>query len=183
MNDLLIRLKSAWDNLSSRERALVGAMGAVFAVVVIVFAVVNPLLGLVEDAQLRVDTAEQRVRAMERLRREFDEVNGELAAVEQRIRNNRERRNILTMLEAMAEQAQVKIDSVEQRQAADSELYKETRVEVTLRSVSLDQLVGYLENIETAERRFSVKSLRVKTRSDKPELLDADFMVSSFEPI
>jgi hypothetical protein len=43
--------------------------------------------------------------------------------------------------------------------------------------------VTYLHQIETAPQVLSVKSLRIRTRQDKPELLDVTFTVSSFEPL
>jgi len=43
--------------------------------------------------------------------------------------------------------------------------------------------VGYLSEIETSSDLLTVKSLRIRTRADKPELLDVVFTVSSFERI
>ena len=48
--------------------------------------------------------------------------------------------------------------------------------------VSLPEIVQYLNAIESTRQMLSVKSLRMRTRSDAPELLDVNFMVSSFEP-
>jgi hypothetical protein len=42
--------------------------------------------------------------------------------------------------------------------------------------------VNYLHRIEVSPQVLSVKSLRIRTRSDKPEMLDVTFTVSSFEP-
>ena len=58
----------------------------------------------------------------------------------------------------------------------------ETRVQVELKNLSLAQLAGYLDRIETAPQLLSIKSLRIRSRADKPELLDATVTVSSFEP-
>ena len=49
--------------------------------------------------------------------------------------------------------------------------------------MTLAQTVNYLHRIESAQQMFSVKSLRIRTRQDKPELLDVRFTVSSFEPL
>jgi hypothetical protein len=53
---------------------------------------------------------------------------------------------------------------------------------VELKSLSLAQLAGFLNRVETAPQLLSIKSLRIRTRADKPELLDATVTVSSFEP-
>jgi len=71
---------------------------------------------------------------------------------------------------------------MEERQAGKDDHYIETKVEVALKNVTLNQAVKYLENIESANRQLSVKSLRIKGRQDRSQLLDVTFSVSSFEP-
>ena len=55
--------------------------------------------------------------------------------------------------------------------------------EVGLKNVTLAQTVHYLHQIDIAPQALSVKSLRVRTRAEQPDLLDVSFTVSSFEPI
>jgi hypothetical protein len=43
--------------------------------------------------------------------------------------------------------------------------------------------VSYLHEIESSEEVLSVKSLRMRTRKDRPDFLDVTFTVSTFEPI
>ena len=105
-----------------------------------------------------------------------------LEAVEARIRNNRDRTSLLTLLESLAGRASVKIDSMEERKSPPNDHYRETRVEVTLKSVTLTQVVNYLHSVESSGRMLSVKSLRIRTRADDPALLDVNFSVSTFEP-
>ena len=61
--------------------------------------------------------------------------------------------------------------------------YRETKVEVGLRNATLAQTVHYLHQIDIAPQALSVKSLRIRTRAEQPDLLDVTFTVSSFEPI
>ena len=52
-----------------------------------------------------------------------------------------------------------------------------------LGAVTLAQIVNYLHQIEVARQLLSVKSLRIRSRPDKSDLLDVSFTVSSFEPL
>ena len=183
MNDLWSRLLAAWDNLSLRERMLLGIMGATALVFLLALAVVNPLLGVLDRGGQRIDSAEQQLQAMVRLERDYREVHGQLEAIEEKIRGNKERRNVLTQLESLAATADLKVDAMKERQAANNEQYRETRVEVALKKVTLAQTTEYLHSIETSKRLFAVKSMRIRTRSDGSDLLDVTFTVSSFEPI
>lgn len=183
MNDVLDRLRTVWENFAPREQMLLAAAGVALLAALFFFAGVRPVLSARESARERVDAAEKQVEVMTRLRREYEEINARLATVETRIRANRDERNTLTLLEALASAASVKIDSMEERSSPDNDEYRETRVEVSLKNVSLTQVVSLLHNIETSPRQFSVKGLRVKTRTDKNGLLEVGFTVSTFEAI
>ena len=113
-----------------------------------------------------------------------------MARVETRIQDSRNQPNLLTLLESLAAQVGVKPASMEKRQSGESERYEETKVEVSLKNVTLQQAVAYLSSIESANQPLSVKSLRVKrrpsrARGDTPtkDLIDVTFSVSTFKPI
>jgi type II secretory pathway component PulM len=175
------RLQAFYGNLAPRERLLVSLVG-VLAAVLLGVAVVLQLLEAADRLDGRVAAAEQQLEAMTRLRREFDEVSGRLRAIEQRVQEG-PRGNLRTTLESLAQKADVKIESMEPQASPTHERYRETKVEVGLREVTLAQAVSYLHQIEQTPQPLSVKSLRIRTRPDKPELLDVTFTVSSFEPI
>jgi type II secretory pathway component PulM len=183
VKELWSRLRAAWDNLSPNERALSSVVGVLVALFLLQLAIVEPVSSALERARTRAETAEQQLELMSRLRGEFDEVNGRLSAVESQIQRTRERSNVFTLLESLAARSAVKVDTMEPQPAQESPSYRETRVGVSLKGVTLTQTVNYLHNIESAEQLLSVKSLRIRTRPEKPDLLDVDFTVSTFEPI
>jgi hypothetical protein len=150
---------------------------------IVFFALVSPVISAQASAHERVEAAEKDLQMMVRLRREYEEINARLASIEQRIRSNQDRRNTLTLLESLASAAAVKINSMEERSSPDHESYRETRVEVSLKNVTLTQVVSLLHSIESSPRQFSVKGLRIKTRADKNDTLEVGFTVSSFEAI
>ncbi|HME69636.1 MAG TPA: type II secretion system protein GspM [Myxococcota bacterium] len=181
MSELLARVRNFLANLSARERLLVGGVGGLFGLLVVYGILIRPVLGMRGRAAARVVTAEQDIAAMARLRAEYDEVNGRLAAVEQRIAQGPSG-NIFTTLESLAKQSAITVDSMEPQAAQAGTRYRETKVQVVLKGVTLAQMVSYLQGIESAPQLLSIKSLRVRTRADKPDLLDVTFTVSSFEP-
>jgi hypothetical protein len=118
----------------------------------------------------------------QRLRREFDDVHDRLTLVEQRVQRG-PRGNLRTTLENLARKSMVKVESMEPQASPSNTRYRETKVEVGLKGVTLPQMVGYLHQIESSSQVLSVKTLRIRTRTDAPELLDVTFTVSSFERI
>jgi type II secretory pathway component PulM len=182
VSDLLDRLREALANLTPREQILIGLAGATLSFV-LVFTLISKVSDVAESAHAGVDSAEQQLALVKRLRRDYDEVTARLGAVEQRIGQTAQNRNVLTLLEALAATSGVKVESMEQRQAANNDRYRETKIEVELKNVTLTHMVSYLHNIEASRQLLSVKALRVKTRTDESSLLDVTFSVSSFEPI
>jgi type II secretory pathway component PulM len=182
VKELWRRALVAFQGLSRNERVLVSIAGGLLALTLVWLVAVMPLLATSRRMSSRAEAAEQQVEVVRGLRARFDEVNGRLAAVEARIRSGPSG-EIFTTLENMASQSAVKIDSMEPRTSPASEDYRETKVLVSLKGVTLAQLVGFLSRIEDASQMLSIKSLRIRTRADKQDLLDVTFTVSSFEAI
>lgn len=182
MREVWRRLLAAFEALSPNERLLVGAAGVLLAVVLVWFGAAAPLLSAAEAASLRADTSEEQLALVRSLHRRYDEVSQRLGAVESRIQSG-PTGELFTTLEQMAAQSLVKIDSMEPRTTPASDEYRETKVQVALKGVTLAQLVGLMSKIDTAPQMLSVKSLRIRTRPDKQDLLDVTFTVSSFERI
>ena len=182
MKELWRRLQAAFEGLSRNERLLVSLAGGLLGVALLWLGVAMPLLAAADGASVRAETAEEELDRVRTLRTRFDEVSDRLGSVETRIEGG-PKGEIFTTLESMASQSAVKIDSMEPRTAAASDEYRETKVQVALKGVTLAQVVGLLSKIDEAPQMLSIKSLRIRTRAYKQELLDVTFTVSSFERI
>jgi len=190
MKDLFGRLLVVWDGLMPRERALVGIAGGALVIVLLLVGLVMPIQSASDSAADNAESAERDLQMMVRMKRDWDGLHGRLSEVEARIQQTRNQQNLLTLLEALAARAGVKPTSMEKRQSGESEAYEETKVEVSLKNVTLRQAVSYLSSIETNDQPLSVKSLRVKrrpgrARGDQPaqDLIDVTFSVSTFKPL
>jgi len=182
MSELWNRVVNAYNGLEPRERVLVSIVGLLLAVALFYLAVIGPLVRATGRGEERLAAADQRLQVMQRLRRDYDDVQGRLADVEQRIRRGA-RSELRTTLESLAQQGSVKVESMEPQASPAHPKYRETKVEVALKNVTLAQTVQYLHQIDIAPQALSVKSLRIRTRPEQPGLLDVTFTVSSFEPI
>lgn len=176
------RVWTAFQGFSARERLLIGSAAGMLLFALLWFGVVMPVVATGTRIGTRADGAEQMHVVITRLRRDFDDVAKRLAAVEQRIRTE-SRGNLRTTLETLASTASVKVESMEPQSSPSNDRFRETKVEVGLSGVTLPQTVNYLHQIESAPQVLSVKSLRIRTRPDAPELLNVTFTVSSFEPL
>ena len=181
MNELLDRVRSALGSLAPRERLLLGGAAATLLVTLLWIGVVMPALSSLDRARARVTTAERDLEIARRVQTDLREMQGRLGAVEQRIKSG-PKGNVFTTLEELAKKSAVKVESMEPQAAPAQERYKETKVQVALKQVTLAQAVSFLHGVESAPQLLSVKSLRVRTRAEqKEDLLDVTFTVSSFE--
>ncbi len=182
MREWLDRLRALYEGLNRREQALVAGAGGTLLLVLVVFGGVQPILAAVQGGRDRVEAAEQDLRLAQQWRARLDQVNQRLRAVERRIEAGPQR-NLRTALDRLRNQAGIsKFDSIDERPGRTSQGYRETQIEVSLRAVTLAQVVKYLHAVESAQDVLSVKRLRIARRPDDPELLDVRFTVSSFEP-
>jgi len=190
MSELLGRVQVLWNGLAPRERILVGIAGAALTFLLLVFGVVMPVLAATDNATSNAEDAERQLAMMQRMRRDWDGLDGRLEVVETKIQASRDGQTLLTLLSSLATRAGVKPTSMEKRQSGESEQYEETKVEVSLKSVTLQQAVSYLASIESAEQPLSVKSLRIKRRPGRArkadakaaDMIDVTFSVSAFKP-
>ena len=183
MNSILEQLRSTWTNLSPREQILLGVLGVGLGLSILFFGMIMPFVQMADRAEERVDSAQRQAQLMQRLSAEHSEIQNRLSGVEQRIQTQGGRQNIKTLLESLAQKSSVRIASMEERQAGKNNQYRETKVEVTLKGVSLGQTIRYLHNIEDSNQQLSVKGLRIKSKKsgNEAQLLDITFSVSSFE--
>jgi len=182
VSELWGRVTAAFANLAQRERLLVSAAAALTATAILYFAVIVPILGIGDRASVRLTGAQNTYQMMRHLRADYDEVQGRLVGIERRIQRGRQG-NLRTTLERLAALSQVRVESMEPQTAPASAEYRETKVEVGLKGVTLPQTVAYLHQIEATTEVLAIKTLRIRTRPNKPELLDVTFTVSAFERI
>jgi general secretion pathway protein M len=181
VNGLLDRLRTALTSLAPRERLLLAGAGSVLLLTILWLGVALPAIASVRDAEERVAAAERDLASARRLQGDLAEIQGRLGAVEKRIREG-PAGNIFTTLEDLAQKSAVKVESMEPQAAPAQDHYKETKVQVVLKQVTLAQTVAFLHGVESAPQLLSVKSLRIRTRAEqKEDLLDVTFTASSFE--
>ncbi|MFQ5698637.1 MAG: GspMb/PilO family protein [Myxococcota bacterium] len=183
MKNLWQRLLELWQGRSARERVLLGTALAVVAWTTVQLAIAAPLRSKLAAARLEVERLDaQQIQALRdagdsiRLERQLQRVEARIAASA--------KANLFTLLESLADRAGVKdhLDSIKPREPAGNRAFPETRVEVTLKGATLEQVIHLLYSIETAPLHLIVRSLALRTQPGKDAtLLDVRFSVSSFE--
>jgi len=100
------RLWDAFNGLESRERLLVSIVAGLAVAALLYVLVLGPILRASQRGEDRLATADQQLAVMQRLRRDYDDVQGRLSDVEQRIQRGA-RSELRTTLESLAQQSSV----------------------------------------------------------------------------
>jgi len=185
MNELLAPLRNYLQGRSPRERWLLVAGACALALVLVYSTIVAPLGEKARGADLRVAQLELDVIRALGVAREMRGLQGELASVEASIQPGADT-NLIALLSTLAADAKIsqeQLESIEPKQPSSNARYPETRAEVRLKGASLEQMVEFLQKIETSSAHLIVRSLKIRSRGDGPNgpVLDVSFSVSSFE--
>ena len=189
MKTLFLRIQIQWRQRTERERWLLGGAGALLAVALFQLVVIAPLQGWVMRSDGDIARLEAELVRATRLAGDVRRLQGELSQVEERVRVAEET-NLFNLLEGLAAATKVKnqLESIKPKKPSGNELFPETRVEVSLKGVTLTQMVDFLYQIENSDRHLIIRSVRIRRPArvgrlakTAPPRLDVSFSVSSFE--
>ena len=189
MKTLFLRIQIQWRQRTERERWLLGGAGALLAVALFQLVVIAPLQGWVMRSDGDIARLEAELVRATRLAGDVRRLQGELSQVEERVRVAEET-NLFNLLEGLAAATKVKnqLESIKPKKPSGNELFPETRVEVSLKGVTLTQMVDFLYQIENSDRHLIIRSVRIRRPArvgrlakTAPPRLDVSCSVSSFE--
>lgn len=176
MNEMLRRM-------SPRERVLV-ATAAIFISCALVYGlVVDPLVSKQRDYRTRIQSKLDSLVQFRTLAAQYREMESSLKDLEQKVSAGQSGSSLLAAMEADARKLGL-ADRIASMKPFTNELDSgmvRTSVEMRIEKVNLRELVGFLETIEKSGTMVRTGRLRIKSRFDDPELLDATILVSALE--
>lgn len=182
MNEIWQRLRELYRARSQQEQLLLALAGALIGFLFIYSLILSPLRARNSELDSEVSTLNQNVKLAAQLAGQISRLQTELHSVEELIKT-KEQVDLFTLLERLAEEADVKnqLEEIKPATPSKNDHYPETRVQVKLTGATLAQTVNFLYHINIADLHLIIRSVRIRTRRDDSKLLDVDFSVSSFE--
>lgn len=174
-------LTAAFDRLSDRERKLVLAT-AVVAVFVVGGLFVMLTQGALESKAKRVQVKRDQLASIQALETQYKEAEAEEKRALARLQSNNT--SLFSHLQKTAGALGLTLSDLAERQLPVKDTgVTEVTVDVNLKSLSVDKLTQFLEEIEGNEKSglIQITKLKVKTRHDAEDLLDATVTVSTWK--
>ncbi len=181
VKDLLNQVTVAFDNISPREQVLVLFMSLT------IFGMILGFGGYLVSKDLnkrekRIAAKAQKLQEIGELRSDYKRRLAEQNRVAANVRRNNNVR-LLSYLENLSTEASLTLKGASERQgeATGSDTVKEEAAEVRIDNVSLDRLYDFLRRIEEGNPLIKVRRLKIKTRFDNKEMLDASVTVGTYK--
>jgi predicted nuclease with TOPRIM domain len=168
-------------NLTRREKQIMVA-GAVFLGLAMAFQIfVRLALGRVKTLG-RVLLEKQQILDELRIKsQEYNSISSELERICQEIGKQKEDRQILSFVERIQKDCGLMQNVVYMKPTtmAINDIYEKTTIEIKLQDITLNQLIQFLLKIESSEMLVGIRTLDIKRRAQKPNLLDAVIQVAN----
>lgn len=175
-------ITSGFERLSGREQVMVLFLIVAFLGMVIGFS------GFLVSRDLkmrkkRIAAKLEQLKSVAELRGDYQRRLGDQQRLAAEVKQNQGMR-ILSYLEDLAKKSNVDLGNASERPGAPtgSDQVREEAAEVAITNVSLDRLYKFLEQIETGNPLVKVRALKIKTRFDKKDMLDASITVGTYKP-
>jgi general secretion pathway protein M len=177
LRDLLATFEQALGRLSARERVLVGAAAAVM--LSILFLVIT--FGFSHAIHRRQVSIEEKGKALEEignLAATYRERDAHRRQLEERLRVPVK---LFTFIDDISKRQGVEIGDMQDRgSTTGADKVSEAVVEFDLNKLTLDKLTNFLNAIEHGPHLVKVKKIRIRTRLDDPNSVDASLTVATY---
>jgi multidrug efflux pump subunit AcrB len=174
-------LGAALDRMSDRERKLV-LLTAGVAIVLVGGLLVTLTQGALESKSKRVELKQEQLTSIQSLEEQYKTAEADEKRALQRLQTNTT--SLFSHLQKTAAKLGLSLSDLAERQLPVKDTgVTEVTVDVNLKSLSVDKLTQFLEEIEGADKSGLIKitKLKVKTRHDAEDLLDVTLTVATWK--
>lgn len=171
--------------LAGRDRQMLALAAVLIVAWLGWFFWVGPRLERAAQAEEQIARKGKQLEELVKLRASWDRLQAERAALEERLSRGGKGFSLSVALQAVAGRAGVtkNVKGPTESPAVQEGRYRRRVAEVELEKLTLDQLIGYLYEVEDPRGMLRVERLEVRPRAQNPLYLDASLAVSALEVV
>ena len=175
------------ERLTRRERLYlaVGGFAAIGILLFGVFSMITFYFDRMENLDRLIRQKQKAMTALAVIQKEYVQLNEQIGALENRIRQDQGRFSLLSFIESLAVRENVRSNIAHMRPQAGEvrNRYRENTVEIKIEKVTLERAIRFLSKIEKAPHVLKIRNLHFRRRYADPQFLDITFRVSSYEQV
>lgn len=175
-------VKTGLNKLEKREKRIVLA-GALFLLCFALFHfAVSPLLRARDQSQKAVIQKKEDIIKIRQLQEEYRKLQNQAMDIQSRLQKRSPSFTLFSFIEERATKAQVKqqINSMTPSSSEGEGPLQESRVDLKLERISLQQLVDFLQQIESTDDVVMIKRISIQENSKEEGTLDAVLHIITF---
>jgi general secretion pathway protein M len=169
--------------LTGREQKMVGFAGVAVGIFVLLQFAVFPLFEHRSRLQKRLQSQEKAVVEMRLLREQYLRMHQQSGDMASQLAQRQKGFSLFAFLEQQADESEVKdrIASMKPSETQEGALGGQSRVEMKLQAVSLEQLLRFLDATESPENLVGVGRIAIQENSGEDGGLDVTLMMISVD--
>ena len=168
--------------LAKREKYFIALAGTVIVLALVIELVIAPFFEKKESLQLNLAVKQNNLQEMIALHQEYLGMQQDSNTVARRLASRPKNFTLFSYLEKAAGDAGIK-DNIKYMKPSASTgkgSFKEALVEMKLERITLGQMVGYLQLIESPDKLVSIKRISIQSNTKETSYLDAILQVLTF---
>ena len=174
--------KTGFNKLEKREKRVVVA-GTIFLVCFALFHfTVSPLLQARQQTQKALIQKKEDIKKIRQLQEEYRQLQNQAVNIQNRLQKRSPSFTLFSFIEERATKAKVKqqINSMTPSTSEGEGPLQESRVDLKLEKISLQQLVDFLQQIESTDDVVAIKRISIQENSKEEGLLDVVMQIITF---
>lgn len=175
-------MKKAWEGLTRKQQRTVVAGGGLLALIVLLFWLVVPALEAYSRAKISLAESERILQQLRPLSAAYGRGRGGEVQMKGLLASRSRDFNLLAYVEKRTDEAAIRpyVKSIQPAGTAPAGPYEETIVNVTLESVTLRQLLGFLHLVESQSDLVKTGHFSITRNREKAGYLNAAVRITSY---
>jgi hypothetical protein len=168
-------------DLKTRERKLIALCAAIVLVALIHFLIVSKVLEKRDTLRRSISRAHIQLKDLKLLQTEYDQILAETKRIKQRVDGRGRSFELFSFLDQTAKNLDLmnNLTGLKPSRRTLGDDLTEDIVDMEVKGISLENLVAYLYEIESAHGGIAIASIRIRQESQMSGGLDVSMLVTS----
>ena len=147
--------------------------------------VINPVKKQIKLLDKKITVKRNDLDELTRLKEEYKEIQNAAKSMERKIAKSKKNVTLPSLLENLANKTNLKskMTGLKSHETLKNKNFEENSVEITLKNISIDELIKFVYELESLKHIIKVKGFKIKTTyGKKPKYINLTLLVSLFTP-
>ncbi|HID69095.1 MAG TPA: hypothetical protein EYP35_01230 [Desulfobacterales bacterium] len=174
--------KIGWKNLDKREQIMVGGLIIFLLIMFIIYFIFSPLLNSRQRLQKSIVKKQIELQEVQRLGKEYQALQLQSGDIQERLKKRPASFTLFSFIEKQATAAGIKekINYIKPSTVASDGPLRESRVDMKLQQISLENLVNFLKGVESFTQVVSVSRISIQEHGKEEGYLNAVIQIVTF---